>query len=120
MWGTDSEQLQQELPHVEKEMSIRIQRLDEKAGIQTKGSKLAAGQDLYSIEDIPIPASSRVLVKIGLEVPVPEGTYGCIAPRTSAKVHICPLYLMRHVWDGGQNYQTPVDVWVIHTLINLG
>ena len=39
---------------------------------------------------------------------------------TSAKVHICPLYLMRHVRDGGQNYQTPVDVWVIHTLINLG
>jgi len=38
----------------------------------------------------------------------------------SAKVHICPLYLMRHVRDGGQNYQTPVDVWVIHTLINLG
>jgi len=41
-------------------------------------------------------------------------------PSTSAKVHICPLYLMRHVRDGGQNYQTPVDVWVIHTLINLG
>jgi len=41
-------------------------------------------------------------------------------PATSAKVHICPLYLMRHVRDGGQNYQTPVDVWVIHTLINLG
>jgi len=39
---------------------------------------------------------------------------------SSAKVHICPLYLMRHVRDGGQNYQTPVDVWVIHTLINLG
>jgi len=80
VWGTDSEQLQQELPHVEKEMSIRIQRLNEKAAIQTKGSKLAAGQDLYSIEDIPIPACSRVLVKIGLEVPVPKGTYGCIAP----------------------------------------
>ena len=42
------------------------------------------------------------------------------AHRTLAKVHICPLYLMRHVRDGGQNYQTPVDVWVIHTLINLG
>jgi len=48
---------------------------------------------------------------------------GCSTSRdcsTSAKVHICPLYLMRHVRDGGQNYQTPVDVWVIHTLINLG
>jgi len=45
---------------------------------------------------------------------------GDTSPGTSAKVHICPLYLMRHVRDGGQNYQTPVDVWVIHTLINLG
>ena len=44
--GTDSQQLKQQLPHVEKEMSIWIKRLDEKAPIPTKGSKLAAGHDL--------------------------------------------------------------------------
>jgi len=82
VWGTQSEQLQQELPQLEKEICIRIQRLDEKAQIPTKGSKLAAGHDLYSIEDILIPANSRVLVKIGLAVVVPEGTYGRIAPRS--------------------------------------
>ena len=53
-----------------------------KAQITTKGSKLAAGHDLYSIEDILIPANSRALVKIGLAVAVPEGTYGRIAPRS--------------------------------------
>jgi len=82
VWGTHSEQLQLELPQLEKKMHIRIQRLDEKARIPTKGSKLAAGHDLYSIEDILIPANSRVLVKISLAVAVPEGTYGRIAPRS--------------------------------------
>jgi len=82
VWGTHSEQLQQELPQLEKEMCIRIQRLDEKARIATKGSMLAAGHDLYSIEYILIPANSRVLVKISLAVAVPEGTYGRIAPRS--------------------------------------
>ena len=80
VWGTDSEQLQQELPCMEKEMGIRIQRLDGKARIPTKGSKLAAGHHRYSIEDIPIPARSRALVKIRLAVAVPEGTYSRLAP----------------------------------------
>ena len=53
---------------MEKEIGIRIQRLDEKARIPTKGSKLAAGQDLYSIENILIPANNRALVKIGLAI----------------------------------------------------
>jgi len=58
VWGTDSERLQQELPHREKEIGIRIQRLDEKARIPTKGFKLAAGHDLYSIEDILITSNN--------------------------------------------------------------
>ena len=36
VWGPDSEQLQQELSHIEKEMGIRIQKLDGKARIPTK------------------------------------------------------------------------------------
>jgi len=67
---------------MEKEIGIRIQRLDEKARIPTKGSKLAAGHDLYSIENILIPANNRALVKIGLAIAVPEGTYCRIAPRS--------------------------------------
>jgi len=79
---THSEQLQQELPQPEKETCIQIQRLDEKAQILITGAKLAAGHTLYSIEDILIPANSRVLVKSGLPVAVQEGTSGRIAPRT--------------------------------------
>lgn len=36
---------------------------------------------------------------------------------TSAKVLIFPLYLMRHVRDGGPNCKTPADAWVIHNQI---
>ena len=82
LWGTDSEQLQQELPHVEKEMGIRIQKLDEKAQISTTGSKLAAGHDRYRVQNILIPAGSQALVTIGLAAAVPEGTYGRLASRS--------------------------------------
>jgi len=81
-WGTDSGQHELEFPHEEKEIGIWIQRLNEKARIPTKGSKLAAGHDHYSIEDILIPANNRALVKIGLAIAVPKGTYSHIAPRS--------------------------------------
>ena len=80
IWGSDSEQLQQVLPQVDKEMGIRVQKLSEEAQIPTIGSKLAAEHDLYSTENTVIPANNRALVKIGLAIAVPEGTYGRIAP----------------------------------------
>ena len=64
---------------MEKEMGIGVQRLSEDARIPTKGSKLAGGHDLYSSEDIHMLANNRALVKIGLAIAVPEGTYGRIA-----------------------------------------
>ena len=82
VWGTDSGQHELEFPHEEKEIGIWIQELNEKARIPTKGSKLAAGHDHYSIEDILIPANNRALVKIGLAIAVPKGTYSHIAPRS--------------------------------------
>jgi len=67
---------------MEKGMGIRVQRLSEDARIPTKGSKLAAGHNLYSSADISIPANNQALVKIGLAIAVPEGSYGRIAPRS--------------------------------------
>jgi len=66
---------------MEKETGMRVQRLFEDAQIPTKGSKLAAGHDLHSSEDIIILATNPALVKIDLAIAVPEGTYGRIAPR---------------------------------------
>jgi len=82
VWGSKAEQLQQELPQMEREMRIPVQRLAEDSPIPKKGSKLAAGHDLYSSEDIKIPTNNRALIKIGLAITVPEGTYGHIAPRS--------------------------------------
>jgi len=67
---------------MEKETGIWVQRLSEDAWIPTKGSKLAAGHDLYSSEAINILGNNPVLVKIGLAIAVLEGTYGRIAPRS--------------------------------------
>jgi len=67
---------------MENEMGIQVQRLDARAGILTKESKLAAGQDLYRIKDILIPANNRALAKIILAIAVSEGTYGHISPRS--------------------------------------
>ena len=80
--GSNAEQLQQELPQMEREMGIWVQRLSEGSRIPPKGSKVPAGHDLYSSEDIKIPANNGALVKIGLAIAVPEGTYGRIAPRS--------------------------------------
>lgn len=41
-----------------------------------------AGCDLYSDEDIQIQPLSRVLVKTGIAVMIPEGCYGRVAPRS--------------------------------------
>ena len=80
--GDEPPPLQQKLPHLKKENLVRIQRLIEDAGIPTRGSKLAAGHDLYCIETLTISAHSRFLIKKGLAIALPNGTYGRIAPRS--------------------------------------
>lgn len=64
------------------EAKLKIQKLSDIAIIPIKGTKLAAGFDLYSIDAITIPPQSRVLVNIGLSIKTPDDTYGRIAPRS--------------------------------------
>merc|ERR1719492_556759 len=61
---------------------MQVAKLSDKAIIPTKGSKLAAGYDLYSAEDATIPARGKGLVKTDLQIKVPHGTYGRVAPRS--------------------------------------
>ena len=46
------------------------------------GSQLAAGYDLRSAYDYEIPAHGKQIVKTDLQICVPDGTYGRIAPRS--------------------------------------
>lgn len=61
---------------------LKIVKLTEDATIPTRGSKLAAGYDLYSAVDRLIPAGDNALVWTDLLIKVPSGTYGRIAPRS--------------------------------------
>ena len=63
-------------------LNLYVSRLHENAKLPTKGSKLAAGYDLYSCEDITIGPWSKKLVSTGLGMTVPLGTYRRIAPRS--------------------------------------
>eukprot|EP00088_Acartia_fossae_P029727 TRINITY_DN30625_c0_g1_i1.p1 TRINITY_DN30625_c0_g1~~TRINITY_DN30625_c0_g1_i1.p1 ORF type:complete len:172 (-),score=35.71 TRINITY_DN30625_c0_g1_i1:68-583(-) len=64
------------------ESRLLIAKLSENATLPTRGSPLAAGYDLYSAEDVEIPARGKGLVKTDIQIKVPHGTYGRVAPRS--------------------------------------
>jgi deoxyuridine 5'-triphosphate nucleotidohydrolase len=61
---------------------LSFKRLDQKAILPTRGSSLAAGLDIYAIEDLTIRPGERALARSGLAVAIPEGYYGRLAPRS--------------------------------------
>lgn len=67
-------------------MSLRVSLLSPKAKVPTRGSSLAAGHDLYSIENVVLKARGRVVVSTGIAVAVPPGYYGRVAPRSGLAV----------------------------------
>ena len=64
------------------QQAIRIKRLSAKATLLTKGSRLAAGHDIYAINEFTIPAQGQVLAETGIAIGLPKGTYARIAPRS--------------------------------------
>lgn len=65
-------------------MEINIKLLNENAQVPTRGSKYAAGYDLYAAtaEDIEIAPHSTVKVGTGISVELPNGTFGAIFARS--------------------------------------
>lgn len=61
---------------------LRFAKLTEKAFTPTKGSKLAAGYDLYSAYETTVPARGKALVKTDIQIALPDGCYGRVAPRS--------------------------------------
>ena len=62
---------------------VKIARTDSNARLPTKGSKQAAGWDLYSLEDTIVPFRSSVKLRTGLHVAIPEGFEGQVRARSS-------------------------------------
>ncbi len=61
---------------------LRFKQLDPRAVLPGRGSALAAGLDVCSIEDLKIEPKQRVMARTGLAVAIPPGFYGRIAPRS--------------------------------------
>lgn len=61
---------------------LRFKQLDPRAVLPTRGSALAAGLDVFCIEDLEIGPKQRVMARTGLAVAIPPGFYGRIAPRS--------------------------------------
>lgn len=63
-------------------MEIKLKKLDERAIIPTKGSAMAAGVDLYALDDATVAAGETVLVHTGIALAIPEGYAGFIYARS--------------------------------------
>ncbi|XP_051172691.1 deoxyuridine 5'-triphosphate nucleotidohydrolase [Leptopilina boulardi] len=61
---------------------LKFAKLSDKAFTPVKGNAYAAGYDLKSAYEYVIPAKGKELVKTDLQIAVPEGTYGRVAPRS--------------------------------------
>ena len=67
---------------MEEKDCLSFKRLDPKALLPTRGSRSAAGLDLYSIEAVSLLPKERRLIKTGLAAAIPDGYYGRLAPRS--------------------------------------
>ena len=57
--------------------------LNEYAQLPTRGSKDAAGLDLYCPFHIKVPADSQKKIPLGIAVEIPNGHMGLLVPRSS-------------------------------------
>ncbi len=65
---------------------MNIKKLNDKAIIPTKGSKDAAGYDLYTTETYELKPGERKAFKTDISISIPTGLYGRIAPRSGLAV----------------------------------
>lgn len=63
--------------------SMKIIKLNKDAKIPTKGSKYAAGFDVYANEESTIPPFEKKLISLGIILQIPHGMYGRLASRSS-------------------------------------
>lgn len=61
---------------------LRFAKLSERAVPPTRGSTKAAGYDLHSAYDYSVGAMDRAIVKTDIQIAVPRGYYGRVAPRS--------------------------------------
>jgi|NOAtaT_6_FD_contig_91_264182_length_808_multi_2_in_0_out_0_1 deoxyuridine 5'-triphosphate nucleotidohydrolase len=65
---------------------LQVKLLNVNATMPKRGSPLSAGFDLSASEPIVIPPHCRAIVKTGISIACPAGTYARIAPRSGLAV----------------------------------
>ncbi|XP_071385006.1 deoxyuridine 5'-triphosphate nucleotidohydrolase, mitochondrial isoform X1 [Centroberyx affinis] len=65
---------------------LKFAKLSEHATTPTRGSAKAAGYDLYSAYDYSIGPMDKAIVKTDIQIAVPSGYYGRVAPRSGLAV----------------------------------
>ncbi|XP_061526864.1 deoxyuridine 5'-triphosphate nucleotidohydrolase, mitochondrial isoform X2 [Phycodurus eques] len=65
---------------------LHFAKLSEKATTPSRGSAKAAGYDLYSAYDYSIGPMDKAIVKTDIQIAVPHGCYGRVAPRSGLTV----------------------------------
>lgn len=63
-------------------MHVSYMLLNEQATPPTRNHPEDAGMDLCAAAETDVPPMSRVLIKTGIAIELPEGFYGRIAPRS--------------------------------------
>eukprot|EP00435_Cladocopium_sp_Y103_P064506 s236_g26.t1 len=65
------------------EPDLKVKLMHELATVPARGTEGSAGLDLTTVEEYRIPAGEYVLVRTGIAVELPYGSYGRIATRSS-------------------------------------
>ncbi len=64
------------------QLSLKVKLTHPDAQLPTRGSLSSAGLDLYACEGYRLDPGERKLVRTGLELAIPHGFYGRVAPRS--------------------------------------
>jgi len=67
---------------VQQAMAIQVMNITAKATLPSRGSRFSAWHDLYAVEDVMIPEWGQKLVRTGITIGIPQGTYARIVPRS--------------------------------------
>ncbi len=95
-------------------MTLRVQRLDERATVPRRAYAGDAGLDLHSLEDCELDAGERRLVRTGIAVEIPHGQAGLVLPRSGlAARHGISLVNAPGLIDSG--YRGEVQVLLLNT-----
>lgn len=65
-----------------KQRVLLFKKLSDQATIPSRGSNFSVGYDLHSAEQKEIPPRGKAMISTGLQMKLPEGCYGRVAPRS--------------------------------------